>query len=155
VSGVPTPDATASDYVDKHQNDKGRWFTYEPEKAIDGNPETAWRVAGDGEGEWIKLEYIRPIKVSAVGIIPGHAKIDQVSGDDRFKQLHVVRRASIVFSNETVEKAEFKRERSIQITRLDSPVVTKWVRIEIQETYPSGNAPYPIPETAISEIEVQ
>jgi hypothetical protein len=156
VDDVPDPDATASSHVDKHTDARGRVFTYEPERAIDGAANTAWRVEGDGEGQWIQLDYIRPIKVSAIGIIPGHDKIDPVSYEDRFQQLHVVRRVSIVFSDGTVVPAEFERDRSIQFTRLDSPETTEWVRIEIQDSYPlpSDNVG-PIDETAISEIEVQ
>ena len=155
VADVPKPDATASAHVDKHQDASGRWFTYEPEKVIDGDVETAWRVAGDGKDQWIRLDYIRPVKVRAIGVVPGHAKIDPVSHEDRFAQLHVVRQVSIVFSDGTVQSAEFERDRSIQFTRFDSPKITKWVRIEIQDTYPPVDKVSPINETAISEIEVQ
>ena len=141
VDDVPKPDAKASGHVLQHQDYEGHYFTYEPEKAIDGDPETAWRVEGDGEDAYIQLDYTRPVKVSAVDIIPGHAKVDPTNGVNRFYQLHVVRRASIVFSDGTVKEAEFKRTNSSQRTSLDSPVTTKWVRIEIQDTYRSEALP--------------
>lgn len=153
-------DATASGQSPPHQDNSGNFFTYEPEKAIDGIEDTAWRVSGDGKGQWIQLNYLKPVTVRAVGIIPGHDKIDSADGTDRFYQLYVVRRARIEFSDGTAVEADFERDRSMQFVYVDSPQTTKSVRIEILDTYPPGNNPngqqYPflVYETAISEIDV-
>lgn len=101
----------------------------------------------------------------AVGIIPGHDKIDtsdpDVGDTDRFYQLYVVRQARIEFSDGTAVEEDYERDRSMQWAYPDSPKTTKSVRIEIQATYPPGNNPngqsypYTVPETAISEIEIE
>jgi hypothetical protein len=150
---VEPPTPTASAQAPAHQDAAGNFFTYEPEKAIDGVDDTAWRVPKDGEGEWIQLDYAVPVEVSAVGITPGHDKVDPADGTDRFYQLYVVRRASIEFSDGTVEEKRFDRNRNIQWLQLDSPEITKTVRIEIEDTYPPGDDP--VYETAISEIRVR
>jgi hypothetical protein len=54
----------------------------EPQKSPKDTP--LGRLPGEGEGEWIALRYPRPVKVSAIGIIPGHDKIDSECGIDRF-----------------------------------------------------------------------
>jgi hypothetical protein len=154
VPDAPKPNATASAHVDKHQDCEGNWFTYEPDKAIDGQDATTWRVPGDGQGSWIKLDYTRPVKVNAIGIIPGHDKINNFCGIDSFSSLHVVRQVVIEFSDGTVEPKQFDRDRSMQWLQLDSPKTTEWVRIEIRDTYPP-EADDAVDETAISEIEIK
>ncbi|HET7271740.1 MAG TPA: discoidin domain-containing protein [Rubrobacter sp.] len=153
--------ATASGQAPDHQDNSGNTFSYEPGKAIDGVQDTAWRVSGDGKSQWIQVNYSGPVKVSAVGIIPGHDKIDSVGGTDRFYQLYVVRRAAIEFSDGTVVEADFERDRSMQFVNVDSPKTTTSVRIEILDTYPPGNNPNGqeyselVYETAISEIDIE
>jgi hypothetical protein len=153
VEEDPTVEASAE--APPHQDDAGNWFYYEPKNAIDGVDDTAWRVPKDGKGDWIELEYAAPVKVSEVGVIPGHDKVDLESGADRFYQLYVVRRASIEFSDGTVKEKRFDRDKDMQWLQLNPPEVTRKVRIEIKDTYPPGGNPYPVYETAISEIEVR
>jgi hypothetical protein len=149
-----SPTLSASGQADAHQDCAGTWFHYEPEKAMDDQDDTAWRVPGDGRGSWIMLNYTRPVKVNTIGIIPGHDKIDKVCGIDRFFSLHVVRQVSIEFSDGTVEPKQFDRNRSMQWLPLDSPKRTESVRITIKDTYPlKGDDTFN--ETAISEIEVR
>jgi hypothetical protein len=148
------PAVTASAQVDKHTDCNNNYFTYEPEKAIDDQDDTTWRAPGDGQGEWIRLDYTQPVKVSAIGIIPGHDKINNACGIDSFTSLRVVREVSIEFSNGTDETKKFDRNRSMQWLQLGSPRTTKWVRIEIRDTYPP-RGDYATNETAISEIEIR
>jgi hypothetical protein len=147
------PTLTASAQAPRHQDCAGNWFTYEPENVIDGQDDTAWRIPGEGEGEWIALRYPRPVKVSAIGIIPGHDKIDSECGIDRFFSLHVVHEVFIEFSDGTAVPKRFDRNRSKQWLHLDSPKATTSVRVEIKRTYPPGDDS--VDETAISEIEIR
>jgi hypothetical protein len=166
AANIEPIDASASDTGPPHDNNAGtKTFTYVPEKAIDTVNHTAWRVPNNGKGEWIEVVFPKPVKVRAVGIIPGHDKIDtsdpDVGDTDRFYQLYVVRQARIEFSDGTAVEEDYERDRSMQWAYPDSPKTTKSVRIEIQATYPPGNNPngqsypYTVPETAISEIEIE
>jgi hypothetical protein len=74
---------------------------------VDGDDDATWRVEGYGEGELIQLKYADPVKVSEVGIIPGHGKVDFTDGTDRFYQPYVVRQASIEFSDGTMREKRF------------------------------------------------
>jgi hypothetical protein len=155
---VEPPTLEASAQAPPHQDAAGTFFSYEPANTIDGVPDTAWRVPGNGSGEWIKLDYGREVTVSKVGIIPGHDKVDPESGVDRFFQLYVVRRASIEFSDGTVKEKLFDRDRDLQWLQLDSPEVTTMVRIDIKDSYPPHDPPgadEPVEEAAISEIVVR
>jgi hypothetical protein len=152
------PTAKASDVADSHQDCAGNWYHYEPEKAVDHKDKTAWRVRENGKDQWIELHYTKPVRVHEVIVIPGHDKIDPTCGIDRFKQLHVVHRASIEFRDETgdvsVKEAKFERDRSRQLVTLDSPKVAKSVRFTIEDTYAPGTKE-PIDEIAVSEIELK
>jgi hypothetical protein len=162
AANIKPIDASASDTVPPQENLSGeKTFTYVPENAIDGVDNTAWRVPKTGKVEWIQVDYTKPVKVSAVGIIPGHDKIDTSLRQssvtvDRFFQLYVVRQAKIEFSNGTAVEEDYEQDRSMQWHYFDSPKITKSVRVEIQDTYPP-DTPYPLEEEwiAISEIEIK
>ena len=144
---APLPDAS------------GQMISYEPENAVDGKQDTAWRVDGDGNGQSITLDYAQPVTVSRVGVIPGYDKIDSSDGTDRFYQLRSVRRAEISFSDGSSIEANFERDRAMQF--FDVPnAKTTFVRITILDTYspgdnPNGTTDPPLDSTAISEIQVQ
>jgi hypothetical protein len=96
AANIKPIDASASDTAPPQTNLSGKKsFTYEAENAIDGVDNTAWRVPNTGKVEWIQVDYKKPVKVSAVGIIPGHDKIDtsrpSAGNLDHFFQLYVVR----------------------------------------------------------------
>jgi WD40 repeat protein len=140
----------------------GNKVSYEPEKVMDDEPTTAWKVGGDGAGEWIELKYDKPIEVSRVGIIPGYAKTDPCEGTDRFYQYRVVKNVKIEFSDGSSVEKSFRQRPQMQF--VDVPdTKTSSVRVTIQDTYPPAtNKPYyglPYGETfetaAISEIEVE
>ena len=83
--GDEKPTITASESkAGSWPDDLGNYFTYEPEKAMDGQEDTAWRVPGDSKQQWIQLDHTSPVEVHTVGIIVGHDKIDPGSGTDRF-----------------------------------------------------------------------
>jgi serine/threonine-protein kinase len=129
--------------------------SYEPENAIDSRPDTAWRVAGDGVNTWIELTFEQDIAVMSIGLIPGYDKIDSADGTDRFFQSRVVKTARFEFSDGSMARVDFKRERTLQIASF-SGIRTRSIRIVIEATYP----PPPAAEggrdfTPISEIQVQ
>jgi hypothetical protein len=92
----------------------GEKVSYEPKNAVDGEPTTAWKVGGTGVGEWIELEYDKPIEVSRVGIIPGYAKTDLCSSENRFYQYRVVKKAKIEISDGTNVEKSFQAKPQMQ-----------------------------------------
>ena len=141
----------------------GNWVTYEPEKVVDGQPDTAWQVAfKDGEEPWVSLEYDKPITINRVGIIPGYSKIDPTDGTDRFYQMYTVRKARIEFSNGESTEVDFEQDPEMKFVEVPNTETT-FVRVEILDTYPPrqkspGGVPYDnglFGKVAISEIEVE
>jgi serine/threonine protein kinase len=134
------------------QDSEGNRVTYEPQKAIDGQDATAWRVAGNGTGVWLELNFSQPVTISQVGIIPGYDKIDPFDGTDRFKQNYVVKEVRLVFSDGRSVEFTFDYDRKMQFIQIPN-ITTHQVRIEILRTYPPTLEPVR-KFTPISEIAV-
>lgn len=143
----------ASETAAPNVDSSGAAVHYDPGLAVDGHPDTAWRVGGDGVGQWLELRFAGDVVVQTIGVIPGYAKSDPGDGTDRFMQNRVVRRARFVFSDGTVVQADFKRERAMKFVPIDR-VRTRWIRIVIEETYPSAVAQNPRDFTPIAEVQV-
>ena len=145
ASGVLTPSIDS----------QGNTITYEPAQAIDGASDTAWRVSGDGIGQWLQLDFASPVGVTRVGLIPGYDKVDPFDGTDRFAQNRVVRRARLEFSDGTSFEATFERRRDLQFVQAPQPTRTRWIRIVILDTYPPATDREPRDATPISEVVVE
>lgn len=108
-------------------------ISYEPERAIDGNPETAWRVEGNGRNHYLQLNFAQPILVQELLLLPGYAKIDPYDGTDRFWQNRRVRRARLEFSDGQQLEVQFADLRDMQLISF-TPIETSSIRIVILET---------------------
>jgi serine/threonine protein kinase, bacterial len=143
--------ATAPPNIDS----QGNPIVYDPANATDGQRDTAWRVAGDGAGQWLQLDFAGEVGVDKVGLIPGYDKIDPFDGTDRFAQNRIVKQVRLEFSDGTSVEGGFARSRELQFVQLPRIVRTTWVRIVIVASYA------PIMEndqrdfTPISEVVVQ
>lgn len=68
------------------QDAGGAQTVFEPVLVLDGDPATAWRCPGDGRNQRISLDFGRPVRITAIAIIPGYAKTDPRDGTDRYRQ---------------------------------------------------------------------
>jgi hypothetical protein len=64
----------------------GNKVTYPAANAIDGDDTTAWRCVGDGKNVRLVFQLPPDTRIAEVGIIPGYAKTDPASGDDRYAE---------------------------------------------------------------------
>jgi hypothetical protein len=146
---------TASSVADPGVDAQKNPVTYLPQNAVDGRPDTAWRVVGDGAGQWLQLDFASDASVTSIGIIPGYDKIDPTDGTDRFFQSRIVKLARFEFSDGTVVRASFSRDRAMQIVPIGG-VRARSIRIVIEETYPPPPASQGGRDfTPISEVLVQ
>lgn len=83
---VGVQDAFATCVAPPSQDNSGNVIAYTPDNLVDGDPSTAWRCAGEATGVQIRLTYPQPVRVEAVGMTPGYAKLDPVNGEDRYAQ---------------------------------------------------------------------
>ncbi len=146
-SSQPAPDAG-----------NGTKFTYEPEKAIDGRADTAWRCDGDGIGEWLEISFQRKVTLTSIGIIPGFAKIDPYDHTDRYAQNRRISAVRYIFDDGSHFDKTFDTgvsSRSAQTLGLPG-VSTGHVRITILDSKlgEATNGQIALNQIAISEITV-
>jgi hypothetical protein len=139
---------TASDTALDGMDDCGNPVPFDPDRVIDGQPTSAWRVAGPGVGEVLTLAYQGQVHVRRVGLLPGYAKVDPCSSVDRFVENRVIRRVEYRFDDGTTVVQVFDPDPEVQYVDVDE--VTGTVVITVLATSPHGGRDY----TAISEVEV-
>jgi F5/8 type C domain len=128
-------------------------FTYEPEKAIDGLSDTAWRCDGDGVGQWLRIDFRRKVTLTSIGIIPGFAKTDPTDRTDRYAQNRRISAVRYTFDDGSTFQKTFDTSasvRSVQTIPLPG-VSTSQVTITILSSEPEE---VPFNQVAISEIVV-
>lgn len=62
----------------------GRRIDFQGPQAVDGRPGTAWRCKGDGVGRTLVITMKGVQRIAAVGLIPGFAAVDPITGADGF-----------------------------------------------------------------------
>lgn len=134
--------ATAPPGVDS----SGAPVTYDAEHLIDGDPETAWRVPGDGTGSRLRFSFPDPVRLTEISLIPGYARVDPFDGTDRFPQNRRVRSASYELGDDTTWEATFSDSPELQALTVDGDTTEVTVAI----TGTSGPAERDF--TAISEV---
>jgi Zn-dependent protease with chaperone function len=122
--------ATAPDSVD----DTGNPVSYDAANVLDGDPSTAWRVKGSGRGAVVAVRLPAPARITQVGLIPGYAKTDPVSGKDRFGENRRIRAVRWHFSDGTIIGQRFQDQPTMQQIAVE--VTASWLLVEIVATVP-------------------
>jgi hypothetical protein len=143
---------SASSVYPPSVDSEGNPISYEPEFAVDGNPNTGWRVEGAGTDEFLLLEFDQPMQISTIQLIPGYAKVDPYDGTDRFYQNRRIVQARFEFSDGSSVEASFADRAELQDVAME-PVVSDFVRVVILDTIAPTDA-VTFDSTAISEIVV-
>ena len=129
----------------------GNRVGYSPRNIYDGDMSTAWRCDGDGRGEKLTIGLPGPTVVGEVGLIPGYAKTDPRSGDDRYAENNRITQVRWVFDDGTSIEQKLDgspRNRDLQTIRIPKTKASEVV-VEILETI-SG----PRNTTAVSEVRI-
>jgi hypothetical protein len=130
VDATVSASATAPYSVDA----AGNPVSYSAGNVVDGDPQTAWRVPGDGRGETITLTLPGSAHLTQVGLIPGYAKVDSSNGIDRFSQNRRVREVRWRFDDGTTVEQRFSDSPTLQRAAVDA--TTSSVTIEILSSRP-------------------
>lgn len=152
--------ASASCQSEPSVDDAGDTVAYGPMNAVDGDASTAWRCAGDASGESLSLllSSDAPIDVTELGLIPGYAKVDAVSGVDRFRQNRSITKVEwdLVGKDgsvlESVDQDIAAPSARMVWLRLPAPVSAHLVRLTILETAPGSDRDNARDFTPVSEV---
>jgi len=151
VSQADVSNASASCTAPQGQDASGNPVSYAAPNVLDGDPSTAWRCDGSGGGQTLTLNVVDGQKVDVVGMIPGYAKTDPTSGEDRYAQNDRITKVRWTWANDdsvvqTLDGSAGNRSmQQIKLPKAESGTIT----VEILETVAG-----PRHTTAISEIAV-
>jgi hypothetical protein len=151
VQAVGITGATASCQSGDSVDVAGNPVTYEPARAHDADLSTAWRCPGNGRGERLTLTLPDSTVVAQVGLVPGYAKTDPASGEDRYAQNNRITRVRWHFDDGSSYVQRMRGnpgDRSLRTFRVPE-TVTSWVELEIL-----ASAAGPRDTVAISELAV-
>jgi hypothetical protein len=151
VQAATIAGATASCQARSSVDAAGNPTTYEPGNAYDRNLTTAWRCAGSGKGQSLTITLPEGTEIAEVGLVPGYAKTDPVSGADRYAQNNRITRVRWRFddgSSVVQRMGGSAQNRSMRTQRI-APTTTRKVVLEIL-----GSQRGPRNTVAISEIRL-
>jgi hypothetical protein len=155
----PQASVTATSTAPPSFDSEGRKVTYQAQYAYDGDPETAWRTAGDGRGERLILTFDGPTHLTRIGIVNGYDKTDPgPEGTYWYPENRRIIEVRYVFDDGSSIIQHLVDDKSRAVGFQGFPVVgfqgvpvevtTSTVTIEILKTTEPGSRDY----TAISEM---
>ena len=109
--------------------------SYAPLNAYDGNNRTAWveGAAGDGVGQWFKVSYDSPQKISSIYFANGYGKsAKSYTENSRVRDAEIATEAGSFVR--TLPDA--KQEMKIQLPPRMAGKSTRWVKMTIKGVYP-------------------
>ncbi len=147
--------ATASAHAPAGKDACGNTLTYEADKAVDGQADTAWRVDQDGAGAWIELVFVQPVVVTQLNIMTGYNKVDACSGVDRFLENYIPRTLRFDFVDAGISQEHILEAKRETQTVSVASAPTQRLRITIIDSYRRlGEKAWTGERAALSEIEV-
>lgn len=121
--------------------------SYGPGNAMDGNGGTAWveGAADDGIGQWIKVSFDSPMKISSIYFVNGYGK-----SAGAFKNNNRARDVEISTQNGSYTRTvpDAKEEMKILLPPELAGKKTTWVKLTIKSVYPGAKWK----DTAIGEF---
>jgi hypothetical protein len=147
ISGVR---ARASCTSPPGQDASGDKVSYAAANLTDGVADTTWRCDGTAIGKKITLRLPGTLAIGEVGLIPGYAKTDDSTGDDRYAENNRVTRVRWTIGDVVVDQrlGASTSDRSLRLLRVPRSE-TDEVQLEIL-----GVAKGPRNTTAISEVQL-
>lgn len=138
-----TASCTAPDGVDA----AGTRTTFRPANLLDGDPATAWRCPSDTAGQRLRFRFAEPVVLRRVALVPGYAKTDPATGEDRFTQNHPVTRARWSYGGEIRVQEIADPSRTGQALALEPAEPVTEVELVVEAIGPA-----PRPYVAISDV---
>lgn len=140
-----TPPATAAPSRDVD----GNAVRYEAFNMLDAQPDTAWRMPGDGSGREIDFRLATTTKITRVGLVNGYAKVEP--GYDGYAANRRIIAVEWVFDDGTVVPQTLTDGLALQSVKIRR-VVTDTVTLRIVSVSAPTRGPSGRDYTAISDV---
>jgi hypothetical protein len=131
----------------------GNVVRFDARQMLDGVPETAWRMAGDGTGDTLTFALPGPTAITEVGMINGYAKTSTDGGRrlDWYDGNRRVLAVEWIFDDGTAVEQDLDETRNLQTVQV-SDVTTETVKVRLVEVSKPGGGPAGRNYTAVSEV---
>lgn len=140
-----------------NQDVSGRTVTYDATNMLDGDPQTAWRMPGDGTGAELTIDLGAPTAVTELGLVNGYAKVDRDTAGREVRWYPRNRR--ILEVSWTFDDGTSLSQTLDQTTRLQSievpEVTTSSITLRLVEVSPPLAGPQGRDYTAISDLSLR
>ncbi len=133
-------------------DEDGNRVTFQATNMLDGDPRTSWRMAGDGSGSTINLQFEDPVTVTEVGLVNGYAKTDPPH--DWYGGNRRITSVVWVFDDGTEVNQDLRDDNRELQTAPVSGVETTSVELRIVDVTEPGSGPDARDYTAVSEIAI-
>lgn len=134
----------------------GEQVRYDAVNLVDGDPRTAWRMAGDGTGTSLTITLPQAAVVSRVGLVNGYAKVDDSGSDgsvDWYPRNRRILEVTWTFDDDTSVTQRLQERPDPQY--LDVPdVTTTTLTLTLDRVSDPASGPSGRDYTAISELTV-
>ncbi len=119
---------------------------YRPSNLLDGDLGTAWceGAPGPGPGEWVRLEFSRPLNLARIEIANGYQQ-----DTERFYANGRVKTIELEYSSGATQLVDLRDALGFQAIEL-AVSETEWIKFTIISVYPRRTWD----ETALSEVRV-
>jgi hypothetical protein len=129
----------------------GNLVAYEASQLHDGDPRTAWRMAGDASGQTISITLAEPAVVQRIGLVNGYSKV--VAGVDWYPNNRRILAVTWTFEDGSTLEQTFTERPRMQMIAVPS-VQTGTVALAITSVTPPGSGNLGRDYTAISEVSI-
>ncbi|TGN66142.1 zinc ribbon domain-containing protein [Nocardioides eburneiflavus] len=133
------------------QDFDGSLVAYEAGQMGDGDPSTAWRIAGDATGQKITMTLPETAVIHRLGIVNGYAK--NVAGVAWYPNNRRILTATWQFADGSAIEQTFAERPGLQMMKVP-PVATRTLSITINAVTPPGSGSLGRDYTAISEVSI-
>jgi hypothetical protein len=148
IRAAPIASARASCGQHDLRTTTGRIAQFQGPQAIDGAARTAWRCAGDGVGRTLRVKLVAPGRIAAVGLVPGFAATDPITGKDGFTTDRRVTRVQWSLGGRIVDQTLVITKEKLQLLRIP-PTLAGSITLTILATAPAEEDVF-----AVSDIGV-
>lgn len=128
--------------------------TFVATNMLDGDPSTAWRVAGDARGKEVTFTFPEEVTISQVGLVNGYAKTARGKDGKRFDWYHgnrTIQKVAWVFDDKTLLSQDLTRNRAMQTLDVDD-ITTLTLTLRLVEVSAPGTGRARRDFTAISDV---
>lgn len=127
----------------------GRRVDFFGDRTVDGRLATAWRCGGDGVGRTLTFQLRDRPLVAAVGLVPGFAATDPITGRDGFETDRRVLRVQWSLAGKTVVQTLDPTRRQLQTIRIPATRAGR-VTMTVLATTPGRTDVVAVSEVALS-----